>query len=91
MTHKELIREFAEKASISQKKAGEYLESLESIVYENMADEGGVKLFNGMTVTRSYKNAREGRNPATGEAITIAGRYSPKVKFGERAKGFANA
>ena len=90
MNRTELVATFAEKGGITKKDSKDLLNILQGIVYEHMVDEDGVKLFDGVTLTRSYKEARQGRNPATGETIVIPAKYSPKCKFGKACRDVVN-
>ena len=81
----DFIRKFAENASLSQKDAKEVAAAMGKTILECMDDEG-VRPFDGFTFATKYRPAREGRNPKTGEKMTIAARKVPSVKFGKIAK-----
>jgi len=74
LTQSQLAGEVAERAGLSKADAKSALEALEEIVLEQLADAekvriGGVVQLN-VRVKEATK-ARKGRNPATGEEITI--------------------
>ena len=89
MSKADLISEFAEKNGLSKAKAKIYLSTLQSIVFEHMKDEE-VKLFDGITLTSVFQDAKVMKNNLTGEAIEIGAKYVPKVKFGTPIKNFLN-
>lgn len=87
----DLIREFKEAAGLAnQKDAKEILEVLGNIIVAHMKDEDGITPFAGMKFSSVYKEARTMRNPATGEPVEVAPKYSPKVKFGKTVKEALN-
>jgi len=74
LTQSQLIGEVAEKSDLSKSDVKAVLEALEEVVLEQLADAekvriGGVVQLN-VRVKEATK-ARKGRNPATGEEITI--------------------
>lgn len=91
MIHSELIREFATKGDLTLKDARELIDVLEDIVIKHMRDEGGVKLFNGLTLSSRFVDEHPGHNPSNGEPITIAAKYQPVAKFGKSFKDGINA
>lgn len=78
MNKQELAAKVAEETGMSQAQAQEILEAaLDSIVSE-LADGGEVVLPGFGKFTVAHRNARQGRNPATGETIDIPASKSPK-------------
>jgi len=56
------------------------LDSLATVVHEELANDGEVTLPGLVKFTRTERAERQGRNPKTGEAITIPAALVPKVK-----------
>lgn len=97
MNKAELINEFAARNELTKGKAKECLANLQAIVFENMKDgmkygaSGGVKLFDGVTLTAVYQPERVRRNPQTGEDMLCPARNAPKAKFGKAIKDYLNS
>jgi DNA-binding protein HU-beta len=75
LTQTQLAAAVAERADLSKADAKNALAALESIVLEQIADAERVKIGGVVQLTVRIKpaqKARKGRNPATGEEITIA-------------------
>ena len=90
MTKSEFIKEYAKRNNITQKLSKEYIETLQDILFEHINDEDGIKIVDGLTLMRSYRDGRHGRNPKTGETIEIEGKYIPRAKFGKLMKEAVN-
>jgi DNA-binding protein HU-beta len=75
MTQTQLADAVAEKAGLSRSEAKNALAALEEVVLEQISNAEKVKIGNLVQLTVRLKPAtkeRQGRNPATGEEITIA-------------------
>ena len=75
MTQTQLASAVADRADISRAEAKQVLEVLEEIVLEELGNAQKVRLGGLVQLTVRVKpaqNARKGRNPASGEEITIA-------------------
>src|SRR5918911_4080439 len=75
LTQGQLAAAIAEKADLSKTEAKRALEALEDVVIEELSEAEKVKIGNLVQLTVRVKPAtkkRAGRNPATGEEITIA-------------------
>jgi DNA-binding protein HU-beta len=75
LTQSQLAGEVAERAGLSKTDAKAALEALEEIVLEQLADAEKVRIGGVVQLNVRVKDAtgpRKGRNPATGEEITIA-------------------
>lgn len=93
MKKSDFIKAVADRAEVTQKEAATVIDAFESVMLEEViAKEDSVRMtmgtFKGVTVPA--KPARTGRNPATGEAITIAAKPEahgqPKVVWSKAAK-----
>lgn len=91
MTKKELVKETAGKLGFTQKDVRAVLDALQEVAFDNLKSEGGVKIFDGVTLGARYKEAHIGRNPKTGEEINVEAKYHPVAKFGTGIKDALNA
>ena len=90
MNKTELIAAVAEKAEISKKDAEKAVKAFTDAVSEELVKGGKVQLVGFGTFEVSERAAREGRNPKTGEVMTIAASKSPKFKAGKAFKDEVN-
>ncbi|MFL5919359.1 MAG: HU family DNA-binding protein [Gaiellaceae bacterium] len=75
LTQSQLVGEVADRAGLSKGDAKAVLDALEEVVLEQLGDAEKVKIGGVVQLTVRVKEAtkaRKGRNPATGEEITIA-------------------
>lgn len=91
MNKTELVAAIAEKSELSKKDAEKALKAFSDVVSEELAKGGKVQLVGFGTFEVSERAAREGRNPHTGEAMTIAASKTPKFKAGKALKDLVNA
>ena len=90
MNKTELIAAVAEKAEISKKDAEKAVKAFTDAVAEELAKGGKVQLVGFGNFEVSERPAREGRNPRTGETMTIAASKTPKFKPGQALKDEIN-
>ena len=86
MNKTELIAAVAEKAEISKKDAEKAVKAFTDVVSEELVNGGKIQLVGFGTFEVSERPAREGRNPRTGETMTIAATKTPKFKVGKALK-----
>ena len=91
MNKTELIAAVAEKAEISKKDAEKAVKAFTDVVAEELVNGGKIQLVGFGTFEVSERPAREGRNPRTGETMTIAATKTPKFKVGKALKDMVNA
>ena len=91
MNKTELIAAVAEKAEISKKDAEKAVKAFTDVVSEELVTGGKIQLVGFGTFEVSERPAREGRNPRTGETMTIAATKTPKFKVGKALKDMVNA
>ena len=91
MNKTELVAAMAEQAGISKKDAEKALVAFTSVVTDELKKGGKVQLVGFGTFEVSERAAREGRNPRTGETMTIASCKAPKFKAGKALKDAINA
>ena len=91
MNKTELIAAVAEKAELSKKDAEKAVKAFTEAVSEELVKGGKVQLVGFGTFEVSERGAREGRNPKTGDKMTIAASKTPKFKVGKALKDMVNA
>ena len=90
MNKTEFIAAVAEKAEISKKDSEKALKAFVDVVTEQLKAGDKVQLVGFGTFEVSERAAREGRNPQTGETMTIAASKAPKFKAGKALKDMVN-
>ena len=91
MNKTELVAAMAEQAGLSKKDAEAALKAFTDVVANELKANGKVQLVGFGTFEVSERAAREGRNPQTGETMTIAASKAPKFKAGKALKDMINA
>lgn len=91
MNKTELIAAVAEKAELSKKDAEKALKAFTDVVAEGLVKGEKIQLVGFGTFEVAEREEREGRNPKTGEKMTIAASRSPKFKAGKALKDMVNA
>ena len=91
MNRTELVAAMAEKTQLSKKDADAALKAFIDVVSEELKKGEKIKLVGFGTFEVSERAAREGRNPQTGETMTISASKSPKFKAGKALKDLVNA
>jgi DNA-binding protein HU-beta len=82
----ELIDAIAQSADISKAAAGKALDGMVAAVTEALKSGDTVTLVGFGTFYVGERAERKGRNPKTGEEITIAAAKSPKFRAGKALK-----
>ncbi|MBT9137673.1 MAG: DNA-binding protein HU [Syntrophomonadaceae bacterium] len=83
MNKGELIKEVAAKTEATQKTVEEVISAAIEVIQIAVASGAKVTLVGFGTFEKSERNARTGRNPATGEAIDIPAKAVPKFTAGK--------
>ena len=91
MNKTELIAAVAEQAELSKKDAEKALKAFTDVIAAELVKGEKVQLVGFGTFEVSEREAREVRNPLTGEKITIAASKNPKFKAGKALKDMVNA
>ncbi|QHJ85102.1 MAG: hypothetical protein [Bacteriophage sp.] len=86
MTKQEIISAVSEKTEGTKKEAAIYVNAVLDSITEALADGEKVQFTGFGTFDISHRAEREGRNPQTGETITIAAVDVPKFKAGKALK-----
>ena len=90
MNKTELIAAIADQAELSKKDSEKALKAFVDVVTDELKKEHKVQVVGFGTFEVSERAAREGRNPATGEAMTIKASKAPKFKAGKALKDLIN-
>lgn len=90
MNKTELIAAVAEAAEVSKKDSEKVLKAFVDVVTEELKKGEKVQLVGFGTFEVTERAAREGRNPQTGETMTIAASKAPKFKAGKALKDLVN-
>ncbi len=91
MNKTELIAAIAEQAEVTKKDAEKVLKAFTDVVTAELKNDGKVQLVGFGTFEVSTREAREGRNPKTGETMKIEASKAPKFKAGKALKDTLNA
>ncbi len=91
MTKSEFLDKMVEKTGIEKNVADQVLTSFVEIVTETLRDEGRFALINFGTFSVTERKERQGRNPRTGEPLTIPAckvvRFSPGKQLKDAIQG----
>lgn len=90
MSKQDLVNYVAEETGLSKADATRALDAMMKGITEGLKKEGKVTLVGFGTFTAKKREAREGRNPQTGEAVKIAARIAPGFKAGNKLKDALN-
>lgn len=88
MNKSELVAMMAEKADLSKKDAEKSLNAFVESVQETVKAGDKISLVGFGTFELRERAAREGKNPQTGEKISIAATKVPAFKVGKAFKDF---
>ena len=91
MNKTELVVAVAEQAGLSKKDAEAAVKAFTDVVAEALKAGDKIQLVGFGTFEVSERAAREGRNPRTGETMTIEASKTPKFKAGKALKDLLNA
>ena len=90
MNRVELVAAMADKAGLAKKDAEKALKAFTAVVAEELKKGEKIQLVGFGTFEVSERAAREGRNPRSGETMTIAACKAPKFKAGKALKDAIN-
>ncbi|ALV46900.1 HU family DNA-binding protein [Arthrobacter sp. TMN-49] len=82
----ELVAEVAAKAETSQTAVNGVLDALFSVFESSVAAGDKITIPGWLSIERTDRAARTGRNPQTGETIQIAAGHSVKLSAGSKLK-----
>ncbi len=90
MNKNELIDSIAAEADLSKASAGRALDAAINAITDALSKGDTVSLVGFGTFAVKARNARDGRNPRTGETIKIAASNTPGFKAGKALKDAVN-
>ncbi|NNU16807.1 HU family DNA-binding protein [Parvularcula sp. ZS-1/3] len=90
MNKNEFIDEVARKADMSKAQAGKAVDAVFDAITEALQNGDDVRLVGFGTFSSARREAREGRNPRTGETIQIKASNQPKFSAGKGLKDALN-
>lgn len=90
MNRTELVAAIAEETQLTKKDAEAAVKAFIDVVSGELKKGEKVQLVGFGTFEVSERAAREGRNPQTGETMTIAASKTPKFKAGKALKDMIN-
>jgi DNA-binding protein HU-beta len=90
MNKTELVAAIAEKAEISKRDAEKALSAAIASITDALTNGDKVQLVGFGTFEVRARDARKGKNPRTGEEITIAASKVPAFKAGKALKDIVN-
>ncbi len=90
MNKSEFVDAIAEKASLSKADAAKAVDAVMEVVTDTLKGGDQVTLIGFGTFLNRRREARDGRNPRTGETIKIAAANVPAFKAGKALKDAVN-
>lgn len=91
MNKTELTAAVAEKTGLSKNAAAAAVQAVTDVITEELKAGGKVQIVGFGTFEVTERAEREGRNPQTGESMTISASKAPKFKAGKALKDAVNA
>jgi DNA-binding protein HU-beta len=91
MNKKELIDALADQTSLTKGQAEAAINALASIITSSLSRRQEVSIYGVGTFCAKSVEERQGRNPSTGEAITVAAHVKPLFKASKTLKDAINA
>lgn len=86
MTKSEALNALAEKTGKTRKEAGEFLEAVVNLAYQETKKSGEFTIPGLGKMVKKNRLERMGRNPATGESIKIPAKTVLKFRVAKAAK-----
>jgi len=90
MNKSELVDAIADRADISKAAAGRAVDAMTDVIGETLGRGDQVSLVGFGTFLTRQRDAREGRNPRTGQTIQIRASRVPSFKAGKALKDAVN-
>ena len=86
LNRSDLVSAIAAKADLSKADADKALAALQDVLVDSLGKGEAVKVTGLLSVERVERAARTGRNPRTGEEISIPAGYGVKISAGSLLK-----
>ena len=90
MTKTELVEKMANESELTKKEAGAALDAFINVVTETLKTDEEITLIGFGAFKSAIRAERQGRNPATGAAMTIPEKRVPSFKAGKALKDAVN-
>jgi integration host factor subunit alpha len=90
MTKAEIVETIYERVGFSKKESADLVETVFEIIKETLSAGEKVKISGFGNFVVRQKNERKGRNPQTGEEITIKPSKQPRFRPGKQLKDSLN-
>jgi DNA-binding protein HU-beta len=86
MTKSELLQQLADKLGKTRKEVSEFMDAMVEMAYSVTKKEGEFTIPGLGKLQKKHRDARQGRNPATGETIQIPAKTVIKFRVAKQAK-----
>ncbi len=86
MTKSQMLQALADKTAMSKKDVASFLDALTNMAYDEVKKNGEFTFPGVGKLVKAHRKARQGRNPATGENITIPAKTVVKFRVAKAAK-----
>ncbi|MBI2636846.1 MAG: HU family DNA-binding protein [Parcubacteria group bacterium] len=86
LTKAQTLAAIADKTGMSKKEVGEFMDKLVELAYHQVKGSGEFTLPGVGKLVKVHRAARMGRNPATGEQISIPAKTVVKFRVAKAAK-----
>ncbi len=86
MTKSQLIATLAEETKLSKKETAAFMDTLADVVYKEVKKAGECIVPGFGKLVKVHRQARDGRNPATGESIKIPAKTVVKFRLAKVVK-----
>lgn len=86
MTKSQIMQAMADATSLPKKDVVSFLDKLVELAYKEVRDNGEFVMPGMGKLVKVHRNARQGRNPATGETIQIPAKTVVKFRVAKAAK-----
>ena len=90
MNKSDLVSKVAESTELSKKDATKAVDAVFEAISEALQSGDKVQLVGFVTIDVSERAQREGRNPQTGQPMTIAASKAPRFKVGKKLRDAVN-
>ena len=90
MTKSEILQALAEKLGITRKQVSEFMDAMVGMAYEVTKKEGEFVIPGMGKLQKKHRDARMGRNPATGASIQIPAKTVLKFRVAKQGESFPN-
>ena len=90
MNKTELVKAIADKSELTQTDVAKFLDATLETITESLTNNEDVTLIGFGTFSLKERAERQGKNPQTGEPMTIKAARVPHLKFGKKVKEAVN-